>query len=158
MNNRPNVPDEIWLGKEEYSWWTDWKVNGGLFAATLISGASDFLFPSQIKQWPIALRAIIALAPFLAIVLWVRSLSRWIRGMDELHRRITLAAILFTTSATFIFVMAWHRLDKAGVFGAIFAGGRNPDASWDIATVGHVFLLLTFFYFLGYRIFNRRYR
>ena len=160
MNDKPNIPDEIWWAKKEYSWRMDWKVNGWLLLAALISAASDFLFPYQIKQWHVALRTIIALAPFLALLFWVRSLARWIRGMDELHRRITLAAVLFTVSATFFFVMLWHRLDKAGVFDAIFPAGKtpNPNASWDIGTVGHIFLLLTFFYFFGYRIFNRRYQ
>jgi hypothetical protein len=158
MNHKPNVPDEIWLGKKEYSWRMDQKVNGWLFVAALISCASDILFLDQIKQWHVAWRTIIALAPFLAILLWARSLARWISGMDELHRRITLAAILFAASATFFFVMLWHRLDDAGVFAAIFPAGKNPNASWDIGTVGHIFLLLTFFYFLGYRIFNRRYQ
>ena len=150
--NKPNLPDEIWLGKKEYSMWTDWRVNGWLFTATIMSAASDIMVPHLVKQWPLALRATIAVVPFLAILLWARSLARWVRGMDELHSRITLAAILFATNACFFFVLLWHRLDKAGVFPS------TAGFSWDIATVGHVFLLMTFFYFLGYRIFNRRYQ
>jgi hypothetical protein len=157
MNQTPNIPDEIWLGRKEYSFWTDWKVNGWLFLATIISGVCDIMFPDRLSQWPLGWRVLAAVVPFLALLLWVRSLSQWIRGMDELHRRITLAAILFTTAATFFFVLAWHRLDRAGVFQAVFSGGR-PGANWDIATVGHVFLLMTFFYFFGYALFNRRYR
>ena len=157
MNTKPNVPDEIWLGKKEYSAWKDWKVNGWLFVATIISGASDIMFPHIVREWPIAVRVLVALIPFIALLFWIRSLARWIRGMDELHRRITLAATFFTVSATFFFVVLWHRLEKAGVFQAIFPPG-NPSASWDIATVGHIFLLMTFCYFLSYRIFNRRYQ
>ena len=156
--NTPNVPDEIWLGKNEYSIWTDWKVNGWLFIATIISCASDIIFPHIVRQWPLTLRAAVAVAPFVVIPLWMHSLARWIRGMDELHRRITLAAVLFTTSATFFVILLWHRLDRAGLFQAIFPGNSNAGVSWDIATAGHAFLLLTFFYFLGYRIFNRRYQ
>src|SRR3954464_14400674 len=130
MNTKPNLPDEIWLGKKEYSAWTDWKVNGWLFVATIISGASDIMFPQVVREWPIAVRALVALVPFVLLLLWVRSLARWVRGMDELHRRITLAAILFTVSATFFFVVLWHRLERAGVFQAIFTT-RSP-ASWDI--------------------------
>jgi hypothetical protein len=155
--SKPNVPEEIWLGSDEYSMWKDWKVNGWLFVATLISALSDVLFPHYVRQWHIALRVIVALVPFLALLFWVRSLSRWIQGMDELHRRITIAAILFTTSCTFFFVVMWHRLDKAGLFQTVFPGGR-ADASFDIATVGHVFLLMTFSYFFGYRLFSRRFR
>src|SRR3954453_13967382 len=158
MSIKPNLPDEIWLGKKEYSLRTDWKVNAWLFAATIVSAASDIMFPQQVREWNIGLRTLIAFIPFLAIPLWVRSLAHWIRGMDELHRRITLAAILFSISVTFFFVMLWHRLETAGVFQALFPGSTSPEGSWDIATVGHAFLLLTLFYFTGYSIFNRRYK
>src|SRR5690349_11234079 len=130
MNTKPNLPDEIWLGKKEYSAWTDWKVNGWLFLATIISSASDILFPHIVREWPIAVRGLVAVTPFIALVFWIRSLARWIGGMDELHRRITLAAVLFTVSATFFFVVLWHRLDSAGVFQAIFS--TSSAASWDI--------------------------
>lgn len=158
MNKEPNLPDEIWLGRKDYSLRTDRKVNGWLFVATVISCVSDIMFPHVVNQWPVAVRALAALIPFLAILLWARNLARWIHGMDELHRRITLAAVLFTVSATFFILLLWHRLDKAGVFQAIFPAGNGRDVSWDIGTVGHVFLLMTLFYFAGYRIFNRRYQ
>ena len=138
--------------------WTDLRVNGWLFVATISSGASDIMFPSIVREWPVSVRTIVATIPFLAILLWVQSVTRWIRGMDELHRRITLAAILFSTNATFFFVMLWHRLDRAGTFQAILPGSGNAEASWDIGTVGHIFLLLMFFYFSGHSIFNRRYQ
>ena len=156
--NKPNHPDEIWLGKREYSMWTDWKVNRWLFAATIMSGLCDILFRSHVQQWPLWLRTLAAVLPFVAILLWMRSLSNWVRGMDELHRRIASEAILFTTSATFFFVLVWQRLEEVGVFQAAFPGIPNSAASWDIDTICHVFLLLTFFYFLGYHLTNRRYQ
>src|SRR4030095_3570785 len=155
--NKPNHPDEIWLGKQDYSAWTDWRVNGWLFVATIISALCDILFTKQVRQWTFVLQVIAAILPFVAVLFWMRSLARWVRGMDELHRRIASEAILFTTGPTFFFAMVLHRLDKGGVFPAIFPGGQNPEASWDISTVGHVFLLLTCFYFLGYHITKRRY-
>jgi hypothetical protein len=45
---------------------------------------------------------------------------------DELHRRITLAAILFTTSATFFCVLVWHRLGQGRRFSSRFPGGPEP--------------------------------
>jgi hypothetical protein len=78
---------------------------------------------------------------------------RWIAEMDELHRRVTVAAVLSAVSAAFFVVLLWHRLVVAGVFPSI----AKPGASWDIGTLAHIFLLLTFFYFLSYRIFIRRY-
>ena len=149
--NKPNVPDEIWLGKAEYSAWKDLKVNGWLMAAALISGASDIVFRSAVRQWPVYWQVTVALLPFVALLLWVRSLLGWVRGMDELHQRITLSAILFSTGASFFVVMLWQRLVSAG---ALSAGAA---ASWDIGTLAHVFLLMTLFYVIGHRIFNRRY-
>jgi hypothetical protein len=158
MNEKLNLPDEIWLGRKEYSWRMDWKVNGWLFVATIISALGDIVFRQVVKEWPLGWRVAVALVPFLAILFWTRDLARWVRGMDELHRRITISAILFAVSATSFVVMLWHRLDAAGLFRHLFATPGHPNASWDIATVGHGFLLLTFFYFLGYSIFNRRYQ
>ncbi len=153
--DKPNIPDEIFLGgSKQYSWRTDCRVNGWLMVAVLMSGASDFFFAQQVRQLDVAWRTVIALAPFLVLPLWMRNLAQWIRGMDELHRRITLAAVLFTVSATFFFVLLWHRLEAAGFFEAICPGRK----SWDIGTVGHEVLLLTFFYILGHTIFNRRFK
>jgi hypothetical protein len=154
MKTKPNVPDTIFLGDEEYSWRMDWNVNGWLFVATLISAFGDIIFHRVVSGWPLIWRVTIVLAQFAALALWVRALARWIRGMDEMHRRITGAAVSFAVAATFFFIMLWHRLDAAGLFRVILPG----RGSWDIATVGHAFLLLTFFYFAAISILNRRYR
>jgi hypothetical protein len=157
MNHTPNIPGEIFLGEKEYSLRADWRVNGWLLVATLVSAFSDILFPSIVKQWPLGWRAGIVLVQFLAIALWAGALMRWIRGMDEMHRRITVASVLSSISATFFCLMLWHRLDGAGVFIAAF-GSPKPGGSWDICTLTHGFLLLTFFYFVSFSTFNRRYR
>ena len=125
---------------------------GWLFVAAIVSGACDIVFPQFVRQWPFALRIAAVLVPFAALALWARSIIRWIGGMDELHRRITMAAVLFATSASFFVVMLWHRIVASGIIPS------KPGVSWDIGTVGHVFLLLTFFYFLGYFLVNRRYQ
>src|ERR1043166_3675345 len=92
MSNKPNIPSEIFLGNEEYSWRMDWNVNGWLFVATLISAFTDIIFAHLVRHWPLGVRVGIVLTQFLAIALWARSLVIWIRGMDEMHRRITVSA------------------------------------------------------------------
>lgn len=149
MNTKPNVPGEIFMGEKEYSWRSDWNVNGWLFVATIISALADIMYPQVVRQWLLGWRVGIVLAEFFAIALWARSLTRWIRGMDELHRRITVSAVLFSVSATFFFLMLWHRLDAAGLFNTAFDVPKG-GGSWDICTVGHGFLLLTLFYFAGF--------
>lgn len=157
MNTKPNVPAEIFMGEKEYSWRKDWSVNGWLFVAAIISAFCDVMFPQMTRQWPLEVRVGIVCAEFAAIALWVRSLTLWIRGMDEMHRRITTMSVLFAVSATFFFAMLWHCLDRAGLFNAILPKPK-AGGGWDICTVGHEFLLLTLFYFIGQTIFNRRYK
>src|ERR1039457_3467529 len=156
MNNKPNIPNEIYWGKE-YSLRMDQKVNGWLIVATLISAFSEVMFPFVVEQWLLGWRVCIVLAEFIAIALWARALTRWIHGMDEMHRRITTSVILSAVSATFFFMMLWHRLDRAGLFNAIL-GEPKTGGSWDICAVGHGFLLLVFFYGIAQTIVNRRYK
>src|SRR5262245_2794695 len=95
MNNKVNTPGEIFLGDKDYTLKNDWKVNGWLFVATLISCFCDIIFPATVRQWPIEWRVVIVGAQFAAIALWAHGLTKWIRGMDEMHRRITTSAVLF---------------------------------------------------------------
>jgi hypothetical protein len=156
MNEKLNVPGEIVLGNQQYSWRMDWSVNGWLMVATLLSGCTDIIFRHATSQWPLGGRVAIVAAQFGFLFLWSRALGQWIRGMDEMHQRITTAAVLFAIGATFFVLMLWHRLEAAGLFAGL--ASRNPNATWDICTVAHGFLLMTLFYFLGFRFINRRYQ
>jgi len=151
---RPNLPEELDLlaGKKEYSFRTDLKVNGWGYVAMVISFAGDVLLPRH-KDWPVILRAIIALAPIVPALLWGRIFARWIRGMDELHRRITLEVCLLATTATLFLFTALHPLDKAGVFQAL-----GLHAGLDLQTWWGTSWLMVCFYILGSKILNRRYR
>ena len=86
MNQTPNIPDEIWLGRKEYSFWTDWKVNGWLFLATIISGVCDIMFPDRLSQWPLGWRVLAAVVPFLALLLWVGKPSPELKRKAPTHQ------------------------------------------------------------------------
>jgi hypothetical protein len=147
MNTKPNIPEEIAPGKD-YSFWTDMKVNGWCWVATVTAFVNEVFFLPHHKDWPVVIRAVIALVPLVASLLWMWSVAGWIRGMDELHRRITLASCLFATIATLFVVTALHLLVVAGVFSGKFQ-----------ATAGFVIIwLVVCFYILGHSIFNRHYK
>src|SRR4051812_9557901 len=97
--NKPNLPDELEPGKSDYSFRKDLKVNGRGYVATMLSLSGDLLLPRH-KDWHVALRTAFALSPIIPALLWGRVFADWIGGMDELHRRITLGACLFATTAT----------------------------------------------------------
>jgi len=153
MKNKPNLPGEVDPRTRDFSIRAQWRVNHWAFAGILLSVAGDLLVHCQkdSNDWPLALRASIALCPLLPALLYVLSLWRWLRGMDELDRQITLKVLLFAISATLYLDMALHPLREWGV---IQSEWWLPNwRSWWLQAVP-----LTFFYMLGTMIFNRRYK
>ena len=153
MNNKPNLPGEVDPRTRAFSIRAQWKVNHWAFVALFLSVAGDLLiyFNADSTSWPVALRTLIALCPLLPALLYIRSLRRWLRGMDELDRQIMLKVLLFAISATLYFDMALHPLVEWGVI-------RNEWwllnwHSWWLQAVP-----LTGFYLLGTMIFNRRFK
>ena len=155
MNDKPNLPEEIMFGPS-YSLRANLKANSWAFVAMLLSWAGDQLL-SLPRDWTVVQRAIIALVPLLVGLLWVRDFVRWVRGMDEMHRRLSMEACLFATGVTLFVVTVWHILDKAGVFQA---GSHMARLHLDshFRTASFPISLVLAFYFLGYAIFKRRYQ
>lgn len=145
---KPNLPEEVQPGRQ-YSFRADLKANAWMWVAIAVSAGGDLFLHQQISRLPTTWRILIALIPFLAIALWVRSLAQWISGMDELHRRITVAASLFATSATLLLITLWN---------ALVAVLRDSKPAGDIGTVWLLLWLMSVFYLVGRGIFNRRYR
>jgi hypothetical protein len=148
VNTKPTLPQEVEPGSGHYSFRTDIKVNGWSWAAVLTSFVGEVLLLPHHQDWPAALRAVVALVPLMASLLWVRSVRQWMRGMDELQQRITMAASVFASVTTLFVVAASHLLVVAGVISVRFQ-----------ATAGFVIIwLVVCFYLLGRGIFNRRYQ
>src|SRR5262245_61169466 len=148
MNTELNLPEEAEPGSHGYSFRTDLKVNGWSWVAVLTSFVGEvFLLPRH-EDWPAALRAVVALAPLIASLLWVRSLTLWIRGMDELQRRVTTASAVFATTTTLFLIAAVHLLDVAGILPIRFQASAGFVIIW----------LVVCFYIVGRVIFNRRYQ
>jgi hypothetical protein len=167
MNNKPNIPEVMMPGKN-YSLWADLKVNGWLMALwPAVFGGDLWLFNHD--DCSFMFRIVIALIPPVMCLLWIRSVTRWIRGMDELHRRITIDACLFAITWTFFVIATWLHLKHERILDAIF---QSPHSFfWALALrfnqVGITeydfyyplaLTLLVCFYFLGHFIFNRRYK
>ncbi len=57
----------------------------------------------------------VAMIPILAIALALSSAMRYVRGMDELHRKIHLEALAFAFSAQWFILIAYGFLRLAGI-------------------------------------------
>ena len=163
MNNKPNDPEELFHPKK-YCLWTDVKVNYWLFFAVGTGAANVFLFHCRLPlqenylTWPVWLRAVIELVPLLAALVWTRHMARWMRGMDELQRRITLESWLFGAAATLGVLSLWPLLDGAGVSAAILKATQFHLEALDKPIFPLTLCLLCLFYVLGHFILNRRYK
>jgi hypothetical protein len=155
--NKPNVPGQIQPGPE-YSFKVDWRVNSWMFTALAISVATDLFYRREVHEWPEYVRVIAAVTPLLAILLWVRRLARWIRGMDEMYRAVTTAACLFATFTTFFVIAAWRHLSRMGVLHLVFPGRMKAYADVDFCVPWLILWLMMVFYLIGQTIFARRYR
>jgi hypothetical protein len=155
MNEKTNIPEEIMFGPA-YSLRANLKANTWAFVAVLLSLAGDELL-ARYNDWGLFPKVIIAMVPLFISLLWVRSFVRWVHGMDEMHRRMTLEACLFATVVTLFVVTAWHLLDQAGFFQADFLPARLHLGS-HFHTASFPISLVLVFYFLGHAIFSRRYQ
>jgi hypothetical protein len=182
MNNKPNDPEEC-INFKKVSWRTDTKVNCWLFIAVVAGLANaiyfhpigpgfDGVLREDFLTWPVGIRLIIEAVPLLAGLLWARSWVRFIRGMDELHRRITIEAWLIAALATIGFISIWPMLDAAGISGSAYHATRfhgeftdKPHfflGFWMLLdkppSIFRTLLLLYAFYIPGYFILIRRYK
>ena len=163
MNNKPNDPEELFHPKK-YCLWTDVKVNYWLFFAVGAGAANVFLFHCRLPlqenylTWPVWLRAVIELVPLFAALLWTRHMARWMRGMDELQRRITLEAWLFGAAATLALLSLWPLLDGAGVSAAILKATKFHLEALVRPNFPLTLCLLCIFYVLGHFVLVRRYK
>jgi hypothetical protein len=148
MHTKPAIPENVEPGSGHYSFATDLRVNGWAAVAALTSFAGEVLLPPRHESWPTFLHLSVALIPLVAGLLWVRSITRWLRGMDELHRRITTAAAVFATATTLFAIAGCHALALARVIPATFQASAGFVIIW----------LVLCFYLIGRRVFNRSYQ
>ena len=147
MNNKSILPESVQPGKH-YSFRADLKLNAWAFVAVALAIASRIILRHHV-DWPLLLRASIALSPLLPSLLYVRSLAHWVRRMDELQRRIQLEACLFATVGTIFLTTAYNLLIAQGIYIPRLPHGLD----WE-----DTFASVILFYILGNVIFNRRYK
>jgi hypothetical protein len=126
--NETILPDVVRPGKH-YSFRADLKLNFWAFVALLLAAFARWLLPSLI---------------------YVRAIARWIRGMDELQRRMQLEACLFATTGTVFIATALSLLAGFGLFQSTrIAHGLGWEGT---------FAVVVLLYILGNIVVNRRYR
>jgi hypothetical protein len=148
MTNLPILPEAVRPGKH-YSFAADMRLNAWALVAVAVSFVARGLLKAH-HDWGAPLQSVVALSPILPSLLYLRSIARWIGGMDELQRRIQLEASLFATTAT---VFLRTSLDLLAGVSTLPSGLQQYGLGWE-----GTFAAIIVFYMLGNAVFNRRYR
>ena len=147
MNNKFNIPESVQPGKH-YSFRADMKLNAWAIVAVALAVVSRICLARH-GDWHRVVRAGIALSPLLPSLYYVWSVTRWIRGMDELQRRIQLEACLFATVGTIFVATAVSLLQANGISLPRLQNGLGWEGT---------FASIIFLYILGSLVANRRYQ
>ncbi len=123
-------------------------MNAWFVVATVLY-AINMMLAKRHPEWSVTIRATLALIPLLPGLLYIRSLMRFIRGMDELQRRIQLEAWLFATIGTILIGMAISTLNSSGV---------HLDKVENGLGMGQAFIVAFVLWIVGTTVANRRYK
>ena len=157
MNNEPSLPEEIGLGKF-YSWRSSLKAGAGWMILVFLTDLPGGYFTQQHGDWPLAVRALLAALPVVATLLYVRSVARWIRHMDELHRGVAVESFLWALVAYLSLNMAWYLLGRAGVWEALAHDAGLHLEQMPFSNCTFIICLTYLFFGISYSILNRRYQ
>lgn len=146
--DKPNTIESVLPLSGEYSCKKDMRLSVWLFVA-IATYVAVLLLLKYHPEWSPLTRGLLMLAPMIPGVLYVRSWLRFIRGMDEMQRRIQLDAWLFASLWTLVITTVINTLDASGVaLGSL----RQCVSLWGVFSNG--FLL----WLVGTAIARRRYK
>ena len=122
----------------EYSCKNDIRLNVWLLIATATYAAILLLLKYH-PAWSPLTRGLLTLTPMIPGALYVRSCLRFIRGMDEMQRRIQLEAWLFASLWTLVVVTIINTLNVNGV---ALGNLKNGLSLWGVFTLAFVLWLV----------------
>jgi uncharacterized protein YacL len=146
--NQLNTTDLCNPFSGHYSLKRDIKLNAW-FVVAAVFYLINMMLARRHPEWSVAIRATLALVPLLPGLLYIRSLMRFVRGMDELQRRIQLEAWLFAAIGTILTGIVISTLNSTGVHLGEVEHGLG---------MGRAFIVTFVLWIVGSAVANRRYK
>jgi hypothetical protein len=146
--NKPNVIESVRPRSGQYSPSADWKLHAWLVVAAVLAVASDYLLRHH-PDWSLLLRVVFALCPLAPCLLYARSWVRFVRGMDELQRRIQIESRLVACLGTLLVVTPINALNSYGIPLPVFSRGLGFMGTLILAGI---------FWRIASTVINRRYK
>ena len=150
----PNLPEEATQAS-----WRSLKGGGAWLILAMLAELVCGYFLHQHSEWSSVWRATISLVPLVLGGLYIRSVLRWVAGMDELQRRLMLNSFLFATIAYLAFSAFWLTLDRSGALAALASATQVHLERIDFRSCALILGLTHVFWGFGYtQVFSRRFR
>lgn len=143
----PEVIESVLPCSGQYSCKRDLRLNAWLLVAAVVY-LVQWALVQRHPEWQPLIRLLLALSPLVPALLYIRSWVRFIRGLDELQRRVQLSAHLFAAWSTIITGIILTTLHRQGVMDILPHG----------LGFGGVMMFALFFWSVGVGIANCRYR
>lgn len=112
--DKPNTIESVLPLSGEYSCKKDMRLSAWLLVATA-TYVAVLLLVKYHPAWSPLTRGLLMLSPMIPGALYVRSCLRFIRGMDEMQRRMQLDAWLFASLWTLVIATVINTLSANGV-------------------------------------------
>ena len=148
MDKKPNTIESIQPLSGQFSTKVDIRLNAWCYVAFAV-WVVGFSLRQHHPEWSPAWRATAELAPLAPGLLYVRSCVRFLRGMDELQRRVQLSALLFAAMGTVLVGTVLTALGRNQILVGPLGHGLG---------VGGGFICLFVLWIAGSALANRRYR
>jgi drug/metabolite transporter (DMT)-like permease len=146
--NKPNTMESVQPCSGQYSLKTDLRLNSWLAVSAVVYGVTGFLSHRH-PEWSVPVRVTAALLPLVPMLFYVRSCVRFMRGLDELQRRVQQETWLFAALGTVFVGVIVSVLNANGV--------QSPNLEHGLGLVGAMCSMMLL-WGVGSVIINRRYR
>lgn len=127
---------------------TDLRLNAWMAVAGVV-WVVDLALLKKNPEWSPLLKGGLALAPLIPGLLYMRSCMRFIRGLDELQRRLQSEAVVFSALGTVVVGMAINTLNAHEVPLGVLKHGLG---------IGGGFILMFTLWLVGSAVANCRYK
>ena len=110
---KPNVFESVWPCSGQYSFKRDLRLNAWLAVTMLVYLGQLYVLRENAGWTPLG-RSAVALLPLIPFLLYIRSWVRFVRGLDELQRRVQGEAYMFAAWGTLIVGIILATLNQEG--------------------------------------------
>jgi hypothetical protein len=145
--NKRNTMESVMPFSGQYSFKKDLRLSGWFIFAAATLVVIEYLLRHH-PEWSLSWKVILSLSPLVPCLLYARSWLRFIRGLDEMQRRIQVEVWLFAAMGTVLVETIISVLNAKGV-GVLSNHGLG---------MGGTMVSMVVLWILGTVISNRRYR